>query len=60
MDQEDATPLDCLLKPWIETADDEEAQQRLAQLIITEWSLSSQESSVSSCGSAPGCRKRTT
>lgn len=36
MDQEDATPLDCLLRPWLETESGEEAEQHLSQLVMTE------------------------
>lgn len=35
MDQEDAIPLDRLLSPWLEAEGEEEAEQRLAQLIVT-------------------------
>lgn len=36
MDQEEATPIDRLLRPWLEAENDEEAEQRLTQLIATE------------------------
>lgn len=36
MSQEDATPLDRMLRPWIEMEDGEEAEHRLGQLIVTE------------------------